>query len=126
MSTEGNKQVVQRFMKEVLSEGNLAVIDEVLSPDYVNKSLGGASRAAFKEAVTGLKAALPQRSFEVENLIAEGDSVVFRGSMNITRADGTKASARIITYYQVKDGKVAVDEPISSPDLMQFTGIKPQ
>ncbi len=123
MSTDDNKAVVRRFIKEVLTDGNLAVIDEVLAPDYVNKGLGGANLAAFKEALVGLKAALPERALEIENLVAEGDSVVFRGTMNVTRADGKKDTARVITYYRVTDGKIAVDDPMSVPDLGQFMGL---
>ena len=44
-STEQNKAVVRRFMTECLQGGNLAVLDEVLAPNYVNpaystKSIG--------------------------------------------------------------------------------------
>ena len=123
MSTADNKAVVQRFIKEVLSEGNIAAADQLLAPDYVNLGLGGANLAGFKEALVGLKAALPERTFEIENLVAEGDSVMFRGKMNITRADGKKDSARLITYYKVTNGKIAVDDPISTPDLRQFMGV---
>ena len=123
MSTEQNKAVVRRFIKEILSDGNIAVADELLAPNYVNKGMGGINRAAFKEALVGLKAALPQRSFDIENIIAEGDSVVFRGTMKVTRADGRKDSARVITYYRVTDGKISEDDPISIPDLRQFIGL---
>lgn len=125
MSTEENKRVVQRFVREILTGGNLSVVDEILAENYVNKGLGGANRAAFKEAMAGMQAAMPQRSLEIENLIAEGDSVVLRGNMNITRADGKKDSARLITYYQVKNGKIVIDEPITVPDLRQFMGLEP-
>lgn len=125
MSTEDNKRVVQRFVKEILTDGNLSAVEEILSENYVNKTLGGANRAAFKEAITGMKAAMPQMSLAIENLVAEGDSVVLRGNMNITRADGKKDSARLITYYEVKDGKIVIDEPISVPDLRQFMGLEP-
>jgi hypothetical protein len=38
MSTEQNKAVVRRFMSEFLADGQLAAIDEVLAPSYVNTS----------------------------------------------------------------------------------------
>lgn len=123
MSSDQNKTVVRRFIKEILTDGNLAVVDELLAPNYVNKGLGGVNRSAFKEALGGLKAALPERAFEVENIVAEGDSVVFRGTMKITRANGKKESARIITFYRVIDGKIVEDDPISTPDLRQIMGL---
>jgi len=122
MATDGNKAVVRRFIKEVLSGGNIDLIDELLAPDYVNPSMGIANRAGFKAVVSGLKASVPTRDFEIVNLVAEGDSVVFRGKMNFTLASGKKASARIITYYRLANGKIVEDEPISTPPLTEVLG----
>ena len=44
MGTEENKAVVRRWMHEVLIDGNLETLDEVLAPDYVNFAMGGADR----------------------------------------------------------------------------------
>jgi predicted SnoaL-like aldol condensation-catalyzing enzyme len=76
MSVEDNKRVLRRFVSEVLSEGNVAAIDELLSPNYANPSMGVTNRYGFKVMVSGLKAAMPVRDFEIVNLVAEGDSVV--------------------------------------------------
>ncbi|BAM01367.1 MULTISPECIES: nuclear transport factor 2 family protein [Caldilinea] len=35
MSIHENKAVIRRFVKEVLNDKNLAVIDEICPPDYV-------------------------------------------------------------------------------------------
>lgn len=120
MSTDQNKAVVRRFMTEVLEAGNLDVIDEVLATDYVNPSMGGIDRAAFKGMLAGLVAALPQRRFEIEDLVAEGDSVVARFTMKMTTGAGQTLSARGLTYYRVRNGQITEDEPISSPELTQL------
>ena len=90
MTTDGNKAVVHRFIKEVLSGGNIDLIDELLAPDYVNPSMGVTNRAGFKAVVSGLKASVPTRDFEIADLVAEGDSVVFRGNMNFTSPAGKR------------------------------------
>jgi predicted SnoaL-like aldol condensation-catalyzing enzyme len=117
-----NKAVVRRFIKEVLSRGNVDLLDELLAPNYVNPSMGVINRAGFKSVVSGLKAAMPVREFKVEDLVAEGNSVVFRGTLNTTLASGKKVSARIITYYRLAKGKIVEDDPMSVPDLNQLMG----
>jgi predicted SnoaL-like aldol condensation-catalyzing enzyme len=120
MTTDGNKVIVRRLIKEVLGNGNIDLIDELLAPDYMNLSMGITNRAGFKAVISGLNASIPARDFEIVDLVAEGDSVVFRGNMNVTLANGKKVSARDITYYCLVDGKIVEDEPISSPPLTEL------
>jgi len=120
MSTDKNKAVVRQFIKEVLGNGNTDLIDELLAPEYMNLSMGVTNRAGFKSVISGLKASMPARDFEIVDLVAEGDSVVFRGNMNVTLANGKKVSARDITYYRLVNGKIVEDEPISSPPLTEL------
>jgi hypothetical protein len=68
MTADRNKDVVRRFMTEVLSGGQLDRVDELLAPNYVNRAFG-ADLPAFKEMLAGLAAALPERRFDVLILI---------------------------------------------------------
>ncbi len=120
MTTDENKAIVCRFIKEVLGGGNTDLIDELLALDYMNPSMGVNNRIGFKAVISGLKASAPTRDFEIEDLVAEGDSVVFRGNMNVTLANGKKVSARVITYYRLVNGKIVEDEPISTPPLTEL------
>ncbi len=120
MTTDENKAIVLRFIKEVLGGANTDLIYELLAPDYMNPSMGVTNRTGFKAVISGLKASAPTRDFEIEDLVAEGDSVVFRGNMNFTLASGKKASARVITYYRLVNGKIVEDEPISNPPLTEL------
>ena len=122
MTTDANKAIVLRFIKEVLGGGNIDLIDELLAPNYVNPSMGVTNRTGFNGVVSGLKASAPARDFEIADLVAEGDSVVFRGNMNFTLASGKKVSARLITYYRLANGKIVEDEPISMPPLTEVLG----
>ena len=83
MSTEQNKEVVRRFITEALSGRNLGLADEVLAPNYVNR-MTGADLAAFKGMLTGMSTALTDVRFEIDDLVAEGDSVVARWKMEAT------------------------------------------
>ena len=123
MTTDENKAIVLKFIQEVLGGGNVELIDELLAPDYVNLSMGATDRTGFKAVISGLNASAPKRDFEVVNLIAEGDSVVFRGNMNVILASGKKVSARVLAYYRLADKKIVEDEPISAPPLTEWLGM---
>jgi predicted SnoaL-like aldol condensation-catalyzing enzyme len=120
MNTNENKAIVRRFIKDVLSGGNINLIDELLAPNYMNPSMGVTDRTGFKTVISGLKASAPARDFEISDLVAKGDLVVFRGNMNFTLSSGKKVSARVITYYRLVDGKIVEDEPISTPPLTEL------
>jgi predicted ester cyclase len=131
MSTEQNKAVVRRFMIEVLTGRNLGLADEILAPNYVNR-MTGADLAAFKGMLTGMSTALSEVRFEIEELVAEGDSVVARWKMEATHTGslmgesptGKKISSRGLTYYRLVNGRIVEDDPMSSPDLLQALGIQ--
>ena len=131
MSTEQNKEIVRRFMMETLSGRNLELADELLAPDYVNR-LTGADLAAFKGFLTGMSTALSDIQFGIDDLVAEGDSVVARWKMGATHTGslmgeeptGKRVSSRGLTYYRLANGRIAEDDPVSSPDLLQALGIQ--
>jgi len=54
MSTQQNKEIVRRFITEVLSGRNVSLADEVLAPDYVNP-MTGTDLAAFKGLLTTIE-----------------------------------------------------------------------
>ena len=127
MTADENKAIVRRFIREVLSSGNIEVIDDLLAPNYANMSLGITSRDGFKAVISSMKDSAPKRDFEIADLIAEGDSVVFRGNTVYTLSNGKKVSARIIAYYRVVNGKIVEDEPVSTPPLTELlAGMMPR
>jgi steroid delta-isomerase-like uncharacterized protein len=119
-------------MAEVLTGRNVGVADDVLAPNYVNR-LTGADLAAFKGFLTGMKSALTDLRFDIDDLVAEGDSVVARwkweathtGSLMGEPPSGKKLSSRGLTYYRLDNGQIVEDDPLSTPDLLQELGIQP-
>ncbi|MGA7272416.1 MAG: nuclear transport factor 2 family protein [Acidimicrobiia bacterium] len=116
--SEQNKAVVRRFITEVLQAGRLDLVDELLAPTYVNRTMG-TDLPAFKGMLTALADALPVRRFDIEELIAEANAVVARFSWEAHDRNGGTLSVRGLTYYRITDGKIAEDEPITTPDLAQ-------
>jgi predicted ester cyclase len=92
----------------------------------------GADLAGFKGMLTGMSAALSDLQIDIDDLVAEGDSVVARWNMAATHSGslmgeeptGKRVSTRGLTYYRLVDGRIVEDDPISSPDLLQLLGIQ--
>ena len=81
MSTEQNKALIRRFYEEVLNKKNTAVIDELLDPNQVNHSLPPGMPADLegsKQFIGMFLTGFPDLHFTVEDMIAEGDTVVAR------------------------------------------------
>jgi len=77
MSLEENKALVRRFVEEVQCQHNLAAIDELLAPDFVDHSSPGAEgRAAARQFFSMMFTAFPDMHFTIRQQIAEGDKVL--------------------------------------------------
>lgn len=124
MSTEQNKAVVRRWMTEVLGGGRLDLIDEVLSPDYVNPAMGNANRDRMRGMLGELLGMSTWRLSKID-LVAEGDAVVARFVLEVTPKGGAPVSANGLTYYRMAGGLIVEDEPFTRPDLAQVLGITP-
>jgi predicted ester cyclase len=76
---EENKTIARRFLEEHMAKGNLDVIDELVAPDFVDRSLipgQGPTRKDFKRSVAEILEAFPITSFTIEEQVAEGELVV--------------------------------------------------
>jgi ketosteroid isomerase-like protein len=79
MSAKQNKALVRKFFEEVWSKGNVAVVDGLLAPDFVDRSLlpgQESSREGYKRSITQFRAAFSFADLTIENQISEGDMVV--------------------------------------------------
>src|SRR5215204_6955754 len=114
--SEENKTLVRRFLEE-LDKGNLDVIDELVAPDFVDRSLmpgQGPTREDFKRSVAELLDALPIISFTIEEQVAEGDTVVtkysqsavMRGEVMGRRPTGEEETAEGIYIHRISGGKI--------------------
>jgi serine phosphatase RsbU (regulator of sigma subunit)/predicted ester cyclase len=116
VSLEENKALVRRFLEEQ-AKGNLNVIDELLSPDFVDRSLlpgQGSTREDFKRSVTEILDAFSIITFTIEEQIAEGDTVVTRytersvikGEFVGLPPTGTEENFEGIYVHRISDGKI--------------------
>jgi serine phosphatase RsbU (regulator of sigma subunit)/predicted ester cyclase len=113
---EENKVIVRRFLEE-LAKGNLDVIDELVAPDFVDRSLmpgQGPTREDYKRSVEEILAAFSTTSFTIEEQIAEGDTIVtkytersiIRGEFAGLPPSGTEEMFEGIYIHRISGGKI--------------------
>jgi steroid delta-isomerase-like uncharacterized protein len=115
MSTESNKAVIRRIFSEVVTQGNLAAADELLSANYVNHDFPApaAGGEGFKQVIAMFRSAFPDMAVVVEAELAEGDRVATRGVFTGTHqgdfmgipATGKRISVKYIDIWRLEDGR---------------------
>ncbi|MFC6964528.1 ester cyclase [Halocatena marina] len=77
---EEKKQLARRIPEDVLTEGDLDLLDELYTEDAVEHTPSGdvEGRTGLQNAYEGFRAAFPDVSLTVEDIVAEGDSVAMR------------------------------------------------
>jgi hypothetical protein len=108
-------------LTELLVEGNFDMADEVLAPDYVNLALGGGADAA-KAIHSAMSAAQIGQRYEDMELLGEGDVVTARFRYILTLPDDSTAEVRTLAYYRLVEGRIAVNDVMFDPDVMQILG----
>jgi len=91
-TSETNKEIVRRFNKEFIEQGNEDVFNELIAPDFIHCTAPqGAAKGPngllhfFKEY---LKPVLPNLKVEIYNQIAEGDMVSTYKAFHATQSGG--------------------------------------
>ena len=87
MSAEESKAVMRRFW-EVWEQGNIDLLDELLAREYINHTLATPDLPpgpeGVKEVVSMFHSAMPDLRVVVEDMIAEGDKVATRYTLEGT------------------------------------------
>jgi steroid delta-isomerase-like uncharacterized protein len=108
-SIEINKANLLRFYDEVINQGNVAVVDELMTSDFVHHGetlfprIEGSE--AIKAGVRGVINAYPDGHTTVEDMVAEGDVVVcrlyWRGTHKGGPFMGIPPTGRVSTWHGI-------------------------
>ena len=115
MSPQEMKLCVRRLAEEVFTQGDLAVIDELVADDYVDHVPvlpEGSGLAGLKGWVTTLRRTFPDLHLIVEDEIAEVDRVVSRITVHGTHAGellGIAPTGRQVTFGLIDINRVGSD-----------------
>jgi steroid delta-isomerase-like uncharacterized protein len=117
MGVDENKTRVRRVFDEGFNQGRQDVFDELIAPNYVNHDMPtpGPGVEGFKQLIGMFRAAFPDMQIAVEDMVAEGDKVVSRGTFTGTHRGefmGIPATGRqvVVTYtdvWRAENGKFA-------------------
>ena len=113
---EANRQVVKEF-HEVWSNGQLGLIDTIISPDFVCHFINGLEWKGIegvKNSISNHKKSFPDWTEEIVDIIAEGDKVVTRykstgthqGIFNGLDSTGNKVTIYETSIFRIADGKI--------------------
>jgi len=94
MSMEENKAIIRRLV-EVWNTGEVGPLEELIVPDYVMHYRSTATRPEsgpewYRQVVTDARAEVSDLHFTVEDLLADGDKVVWRWTASGTHSGESK------------------------------------
>lgn len=84
MSVEQNKRTEQRFVDEVINQGRLEVMDELIAPTWRERTTDGVDAAWLRNLLSNWRTGMPDLRATIELMVAEGDTVAVR-----LRVEGT-------------------------------------
>lgn len=138
-----NKYLAMRYFSEIMTEGKLATVYELLAPEFVftlpthPEPFRGPD--GFRELVTMLHSCFPDFYIHPQDMVASGDTVVTRwrgggthlGAAIKTVAGDVPASGRAfeidgMTWHRMADGKIV--EALGNEDtvgMFQQLGVAP-
>jgi steroid delta-isomerase-like uncharacterized protein len=139
MSTEQNKNVLRRIYDEVFNKGDFPKISELVAPNFIEHEHVPGTKAAggdtLREFTSMMRSAFPDARFTADDMIAEGDKVAARFTMQGTHKGefmgmsptGKKVTMTGIDFVRIVDNKIV--EHWGSTDmmgLMQQLGMMPE
>lgn len=129
-STEENKRIVRRLLEDVVTGGDVDVIDDLFAPDVIDHTLTGETtgREPIKDRAEGLHAAFSDFSATVAALVAEDDTVALRaidrgvheGEFVGIEPTGREVEYEATAFFRIRDGTIV--ERWVQPDLFGLLG----
>jgi steroid delta-isomerase-like uncharacterized protein len=135
--TKTNGVVARRFGEEVWGRGDLRAAEEVLAEDFIehNPVAGqGPGREGHKRLLKEWRAAFPDLTITVDDLVADGDRVGLRWTAHATHRGeliGMPATGRRVTLtgiddLRIVDGRIAERwGEFNSTEMLQQLGALP-
>jgi len=114
MSLKKNRAIVHSLF-EAFNKHNLALLDELIAPDYVDHPRQLRGLESYKQHLTMLYKSFPDTQETIEDIIAEGDKVCIHlkgtathtGEYRGLAPTGKKTKWEAVIIWRIVDGKIA-------------------
>jgi steroid delta-isomerase-like uncharacterized protein len=125
---EQSKTLVRRYFGELMSQGNLELIDELFADNCAFRipTLPEAvrGREGMRQFVTGLRTGFPDIKFEIERIAAEGDKAAARWTITGTHEgeflgippSGNRVHDQGVDIFRIANGRI-VEIYVNENDL---------
>ena len=132
-----NKDVIRRFIEEVLNEGRFDQLDELALEDFVELDpFPGQSqgREGLRELIRQMRVAFPDMHWVIEEMIGEADKVCTRFTWTGTQhgpflgipATGRRITVKGVVIDRLSEGKMADSRILMDTlGMMQQLGVGP-
>jgi len=113
-----NEIIIKRYFEEVWNQGKLEVLDELLSPEYINHSPGIANPPpgpeGLKPIVNAIREGIPDLNYIIKNLVVSDDKVAVHvvmtgthtGSLFGMPATNKKIEVNQMQIERIENGKM--------------------
>jgi predicted ester cyclase len=131
------QSIIQRFIEQALNQGNLTIVDELVSVDVANH-MGSwgipTNRLGFKQLIANLRSAFPDLECILEDEIGEGDKFAAHYTVRGTHNGsffGSLPTGRLVEvqgfiFAHIIDGRIVEDWIlIDQMGMLQQLGIVP-
>lgn len=112
---QANKTLVRRYIDEVLSANRLEKLDEILGPDFMDRTPGAKVKETgpdiIRAAQARIRAVFPTVEYRIEDVIAEGDKVLARYTVQATThaeegVPAQKVEIAGMTLFRIAEGRI--------------------
>jgi steroid delta-isomerase-like uncharacterized protein len=116
--TTANKNLVEAFIQDLFSRGDLDAVDRYLAPDFVNHDPpfpgAPAGPEGMRQAAVMFRAAMPDWHSDLDQLVAEDDIVVerftatgtHRGPLMGVPGTGHTVTLPGVNIFRIQDGRI--------------------
>ena len=132
-NTSNGRTLAKRLAEEVFSQGDMRAFDEIFAEGYLNHNMPApgipGTKAGFRQLVLATRQAFPDVQVHIENIVVEGDFVVFNDRVEATsRGDfmGIPPTGKALRWTEIHFLKVAAGQIVEHWNNFDQLGILKQ
>lgn len=131
--------VIRRYFEDLFNRGQLALLPELLHPEYVNHSPGSPDLPRGRDGVgivvQELRRGLPDLHYQIEDMVVGDDSVAVRATLTGTHTGdlfgmpptGHAIKVSQMTFERFREGRIVAHHRLTDDlSMLRQLGVLPQ